>query len=93
MGPKRSNVGIVTYGTEAVLAMDFNTFKGDNLSPENVQDLIGNLVPQGGDRFIDKALILANELLFTEEAGMRVNETNTLKVCHCDITVRDPGIW
>ncbi|XP_078378186.1 von Willebrand factor A domain-containing protein 2-like isoform X2 [Oculina patagonica] len=80
IGPKRSNVGIITYGTEAELAMDFNTFQGDNLSPENVQDLIDNLVPQGGERFIDKALILANERLFTKEAGMRVNDNNTLKI-------------
>lgn len=84
VGPKRSNVGIITYGTEAELAMDFNTFQGDNLSPENVQDLIDNLVPQGGDRFIDKALILANERLFTKEAGMRVNDNDTLKVCDCN---------
>ena len=79
VGPKRSHVGIITYSSEAELALDFNTFQSDNLSSENVQGLIENLVPQGGDRFIDKALSLANERLFTEEAGMRVN-SDTIKV-------------
>ena len=67
--------------------MDFNTFQGDNLSPENVQDLIENLEPKGGDRFIDKALKLANEQLFTAEAGMRDGDNNTLKVCHSIIMI------
>lgn len=83
VGPERSNVGIITYGTEAELAMDFNTFQGDDLTPENVQGLIKSLVPQGGGRYIDKALALANERLFTAEAGMRVNDNDTLKVCYC----------
>ena len=83
VGPKGSHVGIITYGTEAELAMDFNTFQGDSLSPKNVQDLIENLVPQGGVRFIDKALTLANERLFTAEAGMRVNDNDTPKVGYC----------
>lgn len=80
VGPKRSHFGIITYGTEAELALDFNTFQGDNLSSENVQGLIEKLVPQGGGRFIDKALSLANERLFTAEAGMRVNDNDTIKV-------------
>ena len=63
--------------------MDFNTLQGDDLTPENVQDLIDNLVPRGGDRYIDKALVLANERLFTAEAGMRVNDNDALKVCNC----------
>jgi len=79
VGPKRSRVGIITYGTEAELALDFNTFQGDNLSSEDVQGLIENLVPRGGDRFIDKALSLANEQLFTMEAGMRVNNNESNK--------------
>lgn len=84
VGPKRSHVGIITYGTEAELALDFNTFQGDNLSSEDVQGLIANLVPRGGDRFIDKALSLANEQLFTVEAGMRVNNNESNKVtCIC----------
>lgn len=60
--------------------MDFKTFQGDDLSSEDVQGLIENLVPQGGDRFIDKALSLANEQLFTVEAGMRVDDEDTTKV-------------
>lgn len=79
VGPKRSHVGIITYGTEAELALDFKTFQGDDLSSEDVQGLIENLVPQGGDRFIDKALSLANEQLFTVEAGMRVDDEDTTK--------------
>ena len=75
VGSRRSHVGIITYGTDAELALDFNTFQGDDLSSENVQSLIENLVPRGGDRFIDKALTLSNEQLFTVEAGMRVNNT------------------
>ena len=80
VAPKRSHVGIITYGTEAELALDFRTFQSDDLSSESVQGLIENLVPQGGDRFIDKALSLANDQLFTVEAGMRVNNNDTTKV-------------
>lgn len=79
VGPLKSHVGLIIYGTEAQLAMDFNTFHGDNLTPENVKDLIEKAEPTGGDRFIDKALELANERLFTEDAGMRVDDTQ--KVC------------
>ena len=61
--------------------MGFNAFQGDNLSPENVQDLIDDLRPRGGHRFIDRALKLANEKLFTQKAGMRVHNNDTLKVC------------
>ena len=75
VGPRRSHVGIITYGAGAELALNFNTFQGDDLSSENVQSLIENLVPQGGGRFTDKALTLSNEQLFTVEAGMRVNNT------------------
>jgi len=80
VGPKRNHVGIITFGTEAELALDFNAFQGDDLSTENVQGLIENLVPRGGDRFIDKALLLANKELFTVEAGMRVTNNDTIKV-------------
>ena len=57
--------------------MNFNAFQGDNLTPENVQDLIDDLKPEGGHRFIDKALKLANEQLFTQAA----HDNDTLKVC------------
>lgn len=80
VGPKKSHVGIITYGSDADLALDFNTFQGDNLSSRKVQDIIENLVPQGGNRFIDKALSLANERLFTAEAGMRIKNNDTIKV-------------
>ena len=81
MSPNGSNVGIITYSTEAKVALNFNAFQGDNLTPENVQDLIDDLKPKGGHRFIDKALKLANEQLFTQAAGMRVHDNDTLKVC------------
>ena len=61
--------------------MNFNAFQGDYLTPANVQDLIDDLKLKGGRRFIDKALKLANEKLFTQEAGMRVHDNDTLKVC------------
>lgn len=75
-----SHVGIITYGTEAEVAMDFNTFKEGNLSPAIVQDLINDLRQKGGHRFMDKALKMANERLFTPEAGMRVHNNDTSKV-------------
>ena len=80
VGPKKSHVGIITYGSDANLALDFNTFQADNLSFRKVQGIIENLVPQGGNRFIDKALSLANERLFTAEAGMRIKNNDTIKV-------------
>ena len=81
MSRNDSHVGIITYGTEAEVVMDFNTLQGDILSPEAMQEQINNMQPKGGHRFIDKALKMANERLFTSEAGMSVQSNNTLKVC------------
>ena len=61
--------------------MDFSTLQENNLSPDNVQDLIADVKPGGEHRFIDKALTVANERLFTQETGMRVLSNDTLKVC------------
>ncbi|XP_022779349.1 collagen alpha-6(VI) chain-like isoform X2 [Stylophora pistillata] len=80
VGRLKSHVGLITYGTEAQLVMDFKTFEGDLLTPKNVKDYIQKVVPTGGGRHIDKALKLANERLFTAEAGMRVNKNDIKKI-------------
>ena len=76
-----SHVGVISYGTEAEVVMDFNTFQGDTFSPETVEQQINDMQPKGGHRFIDKALKMANERLFTSEAGMSIQSNDTLKVC------------
>lgn len=80
IGRLKSHVGLITYSTDAQLVMDFKTFEGDRLTPENVKDFIEKVAPTGGDRYIDKALKLANERLFTAEAGMRVNKSDIKKI-------------
>ena len=42
--------------------------------------MIDGLEFKGGDNFIDKALLLANERLFTPEGGMRDDEEDVQKV-------------
>lgn len=88
IGRLKSHVGLITYSTDAQLVMDFKTFEGDRLTPENVKDFIEKVVPTGGDRYIDKALKLANERLFTAEAGMRVNKSDMKKVCQESLTAQ-----
>ena len=61
--------------------MDFSTLQGNNLLSDNVQHLIDDVRPGGEHRFIDKALTVVNERLFTQETGMRVLSNDTLKVC------------
>ena len=80
VSPTGSNVGVITYSTEANLAMDFNSFQGNNLSSDSVRDVINDLKPTRGGRKIDEALKLANERLFVRDAGMRDDE-DILKVC------------
>lgn len=81
VGPNGSNVGIITYDTDANVAMDFSTLQGNNFSPDTVQGLVNDVKPGGKHRFIDKALTVANERLFTQETGTRVLNNATLKVC------------
>ena len=81
MGPVGRRVGVITYGADAYVAMDFNSLQGSNLSSDNVKDLINDLKPTGGPRFIDKALKLANSRLFTHDARMRDGDDDILKVC------------
>lgn len=88
IGRLKSHVGLITYSTDAQLVMDFKTFEGDRLTPENVKDFIEKVVPTGSDRYIDKALKLANERLFTAEAGMRVNKSDIKKVCQESLTAQ-----
>ncbi|XP_068670645.1 matrilin-3-like [Montipora foliosa] len=80
VGPAGRRVGVITYGADANVAMDFNSLQGSNLSSDNVKDLINDLKPTGGPRFIDKALKLANSRLFTHDARMRDGDDDILKI-------------
>lgn len=70
---KGTHIAILPYSTNPVIEIKFNKYKGAQLNGVNIKRDIDNFKLQRGLTFIDKALKLANEELFTEEAGMRKN--------------------
>ena len=68
---KGTHFGIIEYSTEAKLHLKFNTKTGIDNNQVNVLRSVANLEQTKGETFIDKALHLATNQLFTKEGGMR----------------------
>ena len=71
VGPDGTHVAVVAYSTNAKLEFSFNELSGAEISAEEYGKLIDKIRFQRGYTYIDKALKLANEQVFTASAGMR----------------------
>ena len=66
-----SQFAILEYSSEAKVYLRFNDFSGAQLNGVNVKRRVEEILQSKGQTFIDKALILANQEIFTERNGMR----------------------
>ena len=71
VGPDGTHVAVVAYSTNSKLEFTFNTLTGAQITAEEYGKLIDNMGFQRGFTYIDKALIMADEQVFTTAAGMR----------------------
>ena len=71
VGPSGTHIAVVAYSTNAVLEFTFNTLSGAQITAEEYGKRIDAIRFQRGFTFIDKALIMADEQVFTTSAGMR----------------------
>lgn len=62
---------MLEYSDEPKVYLRFNDFTGAQLNSVNVKRKVEEILQSKGKTFIDKALILANQEIFTEENGMR----------------------
>jgi len=68
---KETHIAFILYATKVIVEVNFNQYKGVDLNPVSIKRDIDNFKQEKGLTFIDKALIAADTLVFTKEAGMR----------------------
>ena len=71
VGPQKTHIAVVAYSTNANVEFRFNRLTGSAVSEEGYYGLIDRIRFQRGFTFIDKALKLANEQIFSTNFGMR----------------------
>ena len=71
VSPSGGRIALIPYGTDAKVALKFNTLTGRLLNGANVNSRVGQLQCQGGLRRIDKALVVADNDVLTPAAGLR----------------------
>ena len=71
VGPDGTHIAVVAYSNDANLEFTFNTLSGAQITAEGYGKLIDKIRFQRGFTYIDKALIMADEQVFTTAAGMR----------------------
>ena len=71
VGPDGTHIAVIAYSTNAKLEFTFNTLSGAQITAEEYGNLIDKIGFQRGFTYIDKALIMADEQVFTSSAGMR----------------------
>lgn len=71
VSPTVSQFAMLEYSDEPKVYLRFNDFTGAQLNSVNVKRKVEEILQSKGKTFIDKALILANQEIFTEENGMR----------------------
>lgn len=71
-----SHVAILLYATKTNIEVGFNTFTGNEWTPDNINQRVAavNYNDWKGLTYIDRGLKKANEDLFTYENGMRRDE-------------------
>lgn len=71
VSPRGSHFALLEYSSEPKVYLRFNDFTNAQLNGVNVKRKVEEIIQSGGQTFIDKALILADQEIFTQEAGMR----------------------
>jgi len=71
IGPSGTHVGVIYYSDTAITKFDFNKFKGQELTKENVIKEIRKIDATEGQTRIDLALELAYKELFSVKGGVR----------------------
>ena len=79
VGPDSTRIAVIAYSTNAKLEFTFNTLSGAQITAEEYGKLIENIGFQRGFTYIDKALIMADEQVFTTSAGMRPGVSQVTK--------------
>ena len=80
VGPDGTHIAVIAYSTNSVLEFTFNALSGAQVTAEEYGKLIDGIRFQRGFTYIDKALIMADEQVFIQSAGMRpdVSQVTTL---------------
>ena len=71
VSPKGTHIASVSYSTRAVVNYRFNTLIGDKLNGPGLLKFVDKIRHQRGYTYIDRALTLANEEIFSKKGGMR----------------------
>ena len=71
VSPKGSHVASVSYSSTAKVDFRFNTLTDDKLNSAELHKLVDKIRHQRGFTYIDRALKLANEEVFSDKGGMR----------------------
>ena len=71
VGPDGTHIAVIAYSINAKLEFTFNTLCGAQITTAEYGKLINKMGFQRGFTYIDKALIMADEHVFTTSAGMR----------------------
>ena len=71
VGPNGTHIAAVAYSTNAVVEFTFNTLSGAQITAEEYGKLVDKMHYQRGFTYIDKALIIADEQVFTTSGGVR----------------------
>lgn len=84
VSPSGSHFALLEYSSEPKVYLRFNDFTDAQLNAVNVKRKVEEIIQSGGQTFIDKALILAFQEIFTPEAGMRpgVKQVNHISKGH-----------
>jgi hypothetical protein len=79
-----NHMAAIVYSNNAEVVFDFNTLQGSRVTSAEYDKVVQKMPYQRGFTYIDRALALANNKIFTTAAGMRANKAVS-KVNNCII--------
>lgn len=71
VSPDGTHFALLEYSTDPKVYLRFNDFADAQLNGVNVKRKVEEILQSKGKTFIDKALELANQEIFTTEGGIR----------------------
>ena len=71
VGADKTHIAVVAFSNNAIVEFKFDALTGPSVTEEGYGRLIDRIRFQRGFTFIDKALLLADNEVFTTAAGMR----------------------
>lgn len=72
VAPDKTHIAAIAFSTKAKEVLRFNTLRGSDINADEVNNLIDGMKWQRGFTRIDLALLLADNSMFTADAGMRI---------------------